>query len=275
MRPPAAAMRETQALAGLWVLWLALLLGACASPTSPATFARAEPLDGAVESPARKRARIRLELAMVYHQQGQDGVALEEVRQALSHDPQWAPAWTLRGLIHLRQADWRQAQHSLERAVALAPGDADAAHNLGWMLCQHPEVRWAEAEPLLQRSLSLPGAQPAKTWTALGLCQQRAGRWVQAERSLRQALALEPGSVRANWPLAQVLAAQDRWREAFEVLDRLHAGQGASAESLWLAVRAARKLDNAQAFGQAAQQLRQEFGQSRQAQALDKGWFDE
>ncbi len=270
MRRPAPA---------IWTLLLALAvvsgLGGCAAPVPPADPARSPRAEPSDASPARQRAQLRLELALAYHQQGQHAVALEETRQALIHDPRWAPAWSLQGLIHLHQGHWPQAQDSLERALALEPRDADAAHNLGWMWCQHPQPRWAQAESLFKRSLALPGAQPAKTWVALGLCQQRAGRLPQAEASLRQALVVEPGSARATWPLSQVLYAQGRWPESAQALAELHARQGASAESLWLAVRLARKLDNAQAFRQAAQQLRQEFGQSQQAQALDKGWFDE
>lgn len=261
----------------LAALALAPLLAGCVQPAGPpAPGVRSDWTTESDESPAGRRARLRLELASAYYAQGQDAVALDEVKRALAHAPGSAAAWNLRGLIYLRLAQWTLSQDSFEQALALAPQDPDVAHNFGWMLCQQAPVRLAQAEPLLRRALAQPGyAQPGKTWTALGLCQQRAGQPAQAEASLRQALALEPGSARAGWPLAQVLYAQGRWREAGDMVALVHAQAPATAESLWLGVRAAHKLDNQRWFSQWAQQLRQEFGRSREAQALDKGWFDE
>lgn len=252
------------------------LLAGCAQPGATPAGSPKDWATDSSESPARKRARLRLELATAYYQQGQDAVALEEVRQALAHDPASASAWNLRGLIYLGQSEWTPARESFERAVALAPHDADLAHNFGWMLCQQPQLRMAEAEAQFRGALAHASTvQAAKTWVALGLCQQRAARLDEAEASLRQALQIDPSQPRALWPLVQLLASQGRWEPAQEALLQLHAIEKPSADSLWLAIRIARKLDNAQLFRDAAVQLRQEFGRSRQAQALDKGWFDE
>jgi type IV pilus assembly protein PilF len=253
---------------------LATLLAACAVPQAPAP--RTDWTTESDESLAHRRARLRLELAAAYYQQNQDAVALDEVKQALAHDAGHAAAWNLRGLIYLRQQEWALAGESFERALALAPSDADAAHNLGWLRCQQPQPKWAEAEQWFGQSLAQARAEPAaKTWTALGLCQQRAGRLEDARASLAKALALAPGQPRTLWPLAQVLYSQAQWQPSWEALAQLHAIEKPSAESLWLAVRVARKLDNAPWARQAEQQLRQQFGRSPQAQALDKGWFDE
>lgn len=257
-----------------WSLLLAALVQACASPEVPT--ARSDWVTESDESPARKRARLRLELATAYYQQGQDAVALDEVKQALTHDAGLAAGWNLRGLIYLRQQAWGLAQDSFERGLVLAPGDADLAHNLGWLLCQQSEPRPAEAERWLQRALvQARPDQSARTWSALALCQQRAGRPQEALASLAQSLAIAPGQPQVLWLLAQAQHAQALWPEAWDTLAQLHARQKPSAQSLWLAVRVARKLDNAEFARQAAQQLRQEFGRSPQAQALDKGWFDE
>ena len=90
-----------------------------------------------------------------------------------------------------------------------------------------------------------------------------------------QALALAPTDARALWPMSQVLYAQGRWQQAADALGALHAQGAVSAESLWLGVRVAHRLDNRPMFAAWAQQLRQDFGRSPQAQALDKGLLDE
>lgn len=259
------------------VLVLGALTGllACA-PMPVAQDKRSDWVTESDETPARKRARLRLELATAYYQQGQDAAALDEVKQALAHDQSDAAAWNLRGLIYLRQRQWERAQHSFEQALTRAPQDPDVAHNYAWMLCQQNPVRLQQAEPLLRRALAQPAyAQAAKSWAALGQCQQRAGQLPQAELSLRQALALAPTDARALWPMSQVLYAQGRWQQAADALGALHAQGAVSAESLWLGVRVAHRLDNRPMFAAWAQQLRQDFGRSPQAQALDKGLLDE
>jgi type IV pilus assembly protein PilF len=54
------------------------------------------------EPEARKRARIRTELASGYFEQGQTAVALDEIKQAVAADPSYAPAYNLRGLTYMR-----------------------------------------------------------------------------------------------------------------------------------------------------------------------------
>ena len=51
------------------------------------------------ESPQQRRARLRIELAAAYFDQGQTLVALDEVKQALLADPGFADAYNLRGLV--------------------------------------------------------------------------------------------------------------------------------------------------------------------------------
>lgn len=230
------------------------------------------------EPAPHRRARLRLELASAYYQQGQDAVALDEVKRSLAAQPGYAPAWNLRGLLYMRLAQWSLAEDSFKRALELAPQDPDAAHNYGWMLCQHPQAvaRQAQSQALMHRALAQPAyAQPVRTWTALAWCQQRAGRLAEAEASLVQAQALAPDDARLSLLRAQLHHARGQWVQADAQLARLHARQPPSAESLWLAIRVARKLDNQSLVTQLAAQLRQDFGRSPQAAAYDKGLFDE
>ncbi len=273
-------------------LLVLVLLGACAKApvrtsqdlpqgwSAASSLAVSPPPPGGQESAGLQRARLRLALAGAYYQRGQDEVALEELELALAAEPRFAEAWSLRGLAQWRLGRWAEAERSLTRALELAPGDADAAHNLGWLLCQKPGMgateRWRAAQPWFDRALARSGpAQPARTWAAQGLCQQQAGVHDQAERSLRQAWSLEPGQARSGWPLAQLLAAQARWREALEVLMPLHEAGQVQAASLWLGIRAARKIDNQQLASVWSERLRRDFGLSPQAGALEKGLFDE
>ena len=132
------------------------------------------------EPEARKRARIRLELALGYFEQGQTTVALDELKQSLVADPAYAPAHNLRGLIYMRLNDFRIADDSFSRALALNPGDANVLHNLAWLQCQ--QRRWSESFRNFDQALADPQyGERAKTYRALGLCQARAGLAADAE----------------------------------------------------------------------------------------------
>jgi type IV pilus assembly protein PilF len=56
---------------------------------------------------------------------------------------------------------------------------------------------------------------------------------------------------------------------------RLNNSEQASPESLWLGIKIERKLDNREALMQLGGQLKKRFAQSKEAQALERGAFDE
>ncbi len=130
---------------------LAVWLSGCAqgvsgSDTSARSDARADLQTESDETSKQRRARIRLELATAYFQQGQTHVALDEIKQAIAIDPTYADAYNLRGLVYLRLNDLPLASDSFDRALALNPRDADAAHNYAWLLCQ--QAQYAASEKL-------------------------------------------------------------------------------------------------------------------------------
>ena len=95
------------------------------------------------ETAERRRARLRVELASGYFEQGQTKVALDEIKQALAIDPTYAEAYNLRGLVYMRLNDIPLAEDSFRRALAVNSRDADVAHNYGWLLCQ--QGRYSES----------------------------------------------------------------------------------------------------------------------------------
>ena len=105
-------------------LCFAALFSGCASKSdSGAGASQAEILTESDEPDTRKRARIRLELAVGYFEQGQTTVALDELKQSLSADPNFSDAHNLRGLIYMRLNDPRLAEESFKRALVINPRD--------------------------------------------------------------------------------------------------------------------------------------------------------
>lgn len=260
-------------LACLGLVGVLLALAGCATPVGSSTVG-ADPITESDESPARKRARIRIELAVGYFEEGRTEVALDEVKQALAHDPLYEPAYNLRGLIYLRLNDPRQAEDSFRRALALNPRDPDSLHNYAWLVCG--QGRHDEAERAFGQALASP-VYPARarTFLAQGVCQARAGRLAQAQDSLTRAYELDAANPLTGYNLAQLLYRQGELPRARFYIRRLNNSDSANAESLWLGIRVERRLSDPVAMQQLVSQLRKRYPQSRELAAYDRGIFDE
>jgi type IV pilus assembly protein PilF len=254
---------------------LVLGLSACAGgPAVPAGDAPGDLVTESDEPESRKRARIRLELAIGYFEQGQTTVALDELKQSLAADPNFAPAYNLRGLIYMRLNDLRLAEDSFRRALALAPRDGNVLHNYGWLLCQ--QARYGESLQAFSQALANPtyGAR-AKTWMTQGLCELRAGQKAEAEHSLSRSFELEPGNPVTSYNLAWLLFQRGDLARAQFFVRRINNSELANAESLWLGIRTEQKLGNQVAVEQLAAQLRKRYPQSRELEAYERGAFHE
>jgi type IV pilus assembly protein PilF len=259
--------------------WLAgtllLALAGCASPSSGGEPSASRDIVTESDEPeGRKRARIRMELAIGYFEQGQTNVALDELKQVIAADPSFPDAYNLRGLIYMRLNDNRQAEESFRRAAALNPRDANVQHNYGWLLCQ--QGRYDESLRAFDVAMANPiYAGRAKTLMAQGLCQARAGRAADAERSLARSYELDAGNPVTGYNLANLLFRRGDFTRAQFYIRRLNNTDLANAETLWLGVKVERRLNDRVAMLQLAEQLKKRFPQSREATAYERGAFDE
>ena len=257
--------------------WAALLAGAitvsgCATP-------QAEPTKDSVvtefdEPEARKRARIRMELAVGYFEQGKTSIALDELKQVIAIDPSYPEAYNLRGLVYMQLNDPSRAEDNFRRAVVLNPRDANTLHNLGWLQCQ--QRRFDEADRTFEQALATPlYGERAKTLMAQGLCQARAGKPDLAERTLAKAYELDAGNPIVGYNLANLLFTRGDTSRAQFYIRRLNNSELANAGSLWLGIKVERKLGDRLAMAQLADQLKKRFPGSRELASLEKGSFDE
>jgi type IV pilus assembly protein PilF len=256
---------------------LTVWLSGCAQGVSgPAAAAhpddRADLQTESDETPNQRRARMRLELATAYFQQGQTHVALDEIKQAIAIDPAYADAYNLRGLVFMRLKDLTLASDSFERALALNPRDADAAHNYAWLRCQ--QTHYEASEKLFAQAIANPSyTQPAKSWMAKGLCQLRAGQTVAAEKSLTRSYALDGTNPVTSYNLARLLFERGDAQPAQPFMRKLNKSSMANAETLWLGIQIEQQLNNTVAVAALAEQLRGRFAQSRELIAYEKGAF--
>jgi type IV pilus assembly protein PilF len=261
-----------------WLLWAwlaasLLAMGGCATKGAD-TSAGPEMFTASDEPEARKRARIRMELAIGYFEQGQTAVALDELKQVILADPAFPDAYNLRGLIYMRLNDMRQAEDSFRRAVALNPRDPNAQHNFGWLLCQ--QGRYDESLRSFEQAMANPlYAERAKTLMAQGLCQARAGRKEDAERSLARSYELDAANPITGYNLAALLFQRGEFLRSQFYIRRLNNTDLANSETLWLGIKVERRLNDQVAMRQLGEQLKKRFPQSKESRDWDRGLFDE
>jgi len=266
------------AAAVFWLLpcLIAAGLSGCASNqgTSSAAAGKTDLVTESDEPESRKRARLRLELASGYFEQGQTNVALDELKQALIADPTYVDAYNLRGLVYMRLNDLPQAEDSFRRALAINPRDAGVAHNYGWFLCQ--QARFPESFRFFGQAIANPTySGQAKSLMAQGMCQVRAGQRAEAEQSLTKSYELDAGNPITAYNLSLLLFERGELARSQFYIRRLNNSDLANAETLWLGIKVEQKLNNQQVIQQLASQLKKRFGQSREAAAYDRGAFNE
>lgn len=256
--------------------WCAVFLAGCShNPgVSSASNGKTDVVTESDEPDTRRRARLRLELATGYFEQGQTNVALDELKQALVADPTFADAYNLRGLVYMRLNDIPLAEDSFRRALALNPRDADVAHNYGWLMCQ--QGRYREATQFFTQAIANPTyTGQARTLMTQGVCQARAGQRAEAEQSLTRAYELDAGNPVTAYNLANLLFERGEFTRAQFYIRRLNNSELANAETLWLGVKIEQRLHNREAMLQLGDQLKKRYGQSREAVSYEKGAFNE
>ncbi|MGE4241539.1 type IV pilus biogenesis/stability protein PilW [Ramlibacter sp.] len=253
---------------------LLLGLGACATQPTAAPSAADSIVTPSDEPENRRRARIRLALAVSYFEEGKTEIALDELKQVVAIDPSLPDAFVLRGLIYMRLNDMRQGEESFRRALQLNPRDSNAHHNLGWLQCQ--QGRYDESIREFDRAMTNPlYADKAKTLMAMGVCQARAGRNAEAERSLARSYELDAGNPVTGYNLARLLYSRGDFERARFYIRRLNNSELANSETLWLGIRVERRLNDTVAMQQLGDQLRRRYPQSRERASFDRGAFDE
>lgn len=258
-----------------WVLVTLLSLYGCAGqvPVSQPGSGK-EWVTESDEPEARKRARIRLELASGYFEQGQLTTALDAVKQAINADPSFVSSYNMRGLIYMQLKEPKLAEDSFNHALRLAPGDGDTLHNLGWFYCQ--QARYKESVQMFGQALQSPNYRAApRTWMAQGICQVRAGQPQDAERSLQKSFELDAGNPITMYQLALLAYQRGENERARFYLRRLNNSDMANPQSLWLGIKVENRLQNREIARQLGEQLRRRFPESREAGAYERGAFDE
>jgi type IV pilus assembly protein PilF len=260
------------------IVLVAVVLSACSTTTTktPTPDNASVDLDKREPGPgdARKRASIRLQLAVGYYQDGKFNVALDELKQALALDPGFADAHMLVALVYNELNENALAEQSFQRALQLEPSNSDVNNNYGWYLCQHGREK--DSLAYFENALKNPlYAQKAKPLQNAGVCANKIGNPQLAEDYFRRSFELDPSGPVAAYNLAQIYyERQDLPRARFYV-GQVNNSPALTAASLWLGIRIERRLGNKNNEIALENQLERQFANSREAQMQRRGNYSD
>ncbi|MGA7595520.1 MAG: type IV pilus biogenesis/stability protein PilW [Gallionella sp.] len=240
------------------VIFLALaLLTACNTPTE--------------NSQPYKSAKVHTELAGLYYQRGQYGIALDELTQALNADSEYAPAYNVRALVHMALRENKDAEEDFRHSLSLDNSNSDAHNNFGWFLCQQDRAK--EAIPQFMEAIKNPlYTTPGLAYLNAGLCSRKAGNSKDAEFFLQKSLQLQPDSTQTLFALADFDYASARYYSAKKYFaDLAQKSDNLTAEQLWLGIRINRKIGDHNSVNSYATQLRNRFPDASETQMLING----
>jgi type IV pilus assembly protein PilF len=241
----------------------AFLAAACTSQSTVET----RPVTDTGGADAARRAQVHTALAGEYFARGNFRVALDETRLAIKDDPSYMPAYNMQGLVFMELREDVPAREAFDRALGLAPNNAEVLNNFGWFLCTRNDS--ARGVEMLTRAASDPlNATPDKALLSLGLCYRRMNRNAEAEQALRRAVMLRPELIGALYNLAILTYERGAYEDAENYLNRYSRMTQPNLEGLVLGVKIARARRDAAAEDSYIQQLRRRFPDARETQEL-------
>ena len=97
---------------------LLMLLAGCGAPSGGERYTPEQ-----YNNQTSSSAKVHTELAGLYYERAQLGIALGEIAQALQADRNYAPAYNVRGLINMALREYKDAEEDYKQRHRLAKTD--------------------------------------------------------------------------------------------------------------------------------------------------------
>ena len=253
-----------------------LALGAMALANAPSALAQksvpplSEPLATMTPKDVHTRAKLHTELGSLYFQAGNLIVALEELSIAILINPNYAQAYSTRGVVLLQLKEYESAEQDFKRALSLDEKDPEISNNYGWYLCQRGKEK--ESISYFDRAINNPLYQtPEMAYLNAGTCYIKAGELDLAESYIQKSLRFSPGNSRALFQLANISYLRGNDYAAKKYLTDVLGKSDPNAEVLWLFIRVEHRLGDSTAEASYVSQLRRKFPESLEYREFLKG----
>ena len=219
------------------------------------------------------RAKAHTELGSLYFQNGNLIVALEELTIAISINPNYAQAYSTRGLVLYHVNEFASAEKDFSRALSLDGKDPEINNNYGWFLCQ--TGREKESIAYFQRAIGNPLYQtPETAYLNAGACYIKLGELAAAEDYVRKTLRFSRDNPQALFLLARINYQRGNYDAARDNLRNVIRQTEPDAATLWLLLRIEHRAGDAVAEGSLIAQLRRKFPDTPEYQEFLKGNFE-
>ncbi len=244
-------------------VWSVLLVSACASNTT---------LDDD-SSKLDIGARANTQLGIEYLRKGEYELSLQKLLKAIDLKPDYAMAHDVIAVLYDRVGNNELAEKHYRRGLKLNPGNADSHNNYGQFLCRTGRHQQAEEE--FRVAANDPFYKtPQLPLLNAGICMAGINEAERAEEYFRRALDGSPEFGPALLQMAKLAFKTQDYLKGRAYLQRFQAVAQHTPESLWLGVRAEYALNDHQAWGNYALQLRNLHPDSEQAALLTE-WENE
>lgn len=248
------------------VLVLLTVPSAQAQKTTQAT----DSLAGSAPKDIGTRAKMHTELGSLYFQDGNLIVALEELTMAVSINPNYAQAYSTRGLVLYYIKELESADKDFRKALDLDPKDPEISNNYGWFLCQIGREK--ESIAFFQRAIKNPLYQtPETAYLNAAACYIKLDDLAAAEDYLGKTLRFNRENPQALYHLAVISYKQGNYDAAKKRLLDVVRLTDPSAETLGLFIKVSRRLGEKEDEASYTAQLRRKYPESREYTELLQG----
>ena len=217
----------------------------------------------------KEASTLNVQLALGYIERNQLGVAQEKLEKAIKQNPSNIDAFTTMAYLKTIINEYEEAENYYLDALDIKSNDPNIHNNYGGLLCQMgryedglKEIKLAYENPFYESQYL--------AYANAGTCYIKMKDYVRAEKMLRKALRDQPNYSSGLLSMAEIGVETGKYLMARAYIQRYHAQEGASAESLWLQIRAEKALGAEEHYLKYARQLLKEYPDSDEAGMLEE-----
>lgn len=219
----------------------------------------------------KRASETNVQLGIGYLRRGQYEVAQQKLLKAIKQDSDNVVAYTTMAFLMMQLNKMDKAEEYYLDALDIKDDDPELHNGYGTYLCRVGRVN--DAMNQFKKAYEDPFYKTAYlSYANAGTCLLQAGNYKSAEKMLRQALKLQPELSGALISMAELSVKTKKFMSARAHIQRYHAINKPSAESLWVQVQAERALGAKKHYYKYARQILDEFPDSKQAGLVEGLW---
>ncbi|MDH5711121.1 MAG: type IV pilus biogenesis/stability protein PilW [Gammaproteobacteria bacterium] len=220
-----------------------------------------------VESDLKQASKTNVQLGVGYIRRGQYEVAKAKLEKAIEQDEKNIDAYTTMAFLMMQLNEMEKAEGYYLDALDIKGNDPELHNSYGTYLCRVRRI--GDAVDQFKLAYTNPFYKSAYlAYANAGNCLMQEGRNAEAEKHLRKALKLQPELSSALISMAELSVKTKKYLSARAYIQRYHAINKPSAESLWVQVQAERALGAKEHYHKYARAILDDFPDSEQARLV-------